>query len=419
MSTVKFAIRGANDPANIVVRITKSREEDFRRVTGLSVPRVAWSDKRNWFKSNARFSNSKEVESHLRGLEAFLYEEMNNSSSDGEKLSSGWLKQRIDRFNNQDATHEEDGLIEYMDYLIETLPSRVGSNGKVGIKHITIKKYTTVRNKISDFEKYTKKKYLLRDVDLVFRKDFVSFLKNEQGLNENTIGRCLSNVRSACRKAMEDGKKVDKCIAQGLFTSLSRKTSFVILSESEIKQIFEYPFQIGSYLDNARDWLVISTWTAARAGDLLNLNNDNIIEDGENLILEYVSSKTENKVTIPIHEQVKSILKKYDWSFPRPISMTNYNKYIKMVCREVGLDELVEGERKDPKTNRKISGRFPKYELVTSHIGRRSFATNLYGKMPTVYIMSATGHLTEKSFLKYIDKKSVDNKEAFLKVWGS
>ena len=39
---------------------------------------------------------------------------------------------------------------------------------------------------------------------------------------------------------------------------------------------------------------------------------------------------------------------------------------------------------------------------------RRSFASNLYGKVPTVIIMAITGHSTEKSFLTYIKKPQRD-----------
>ena len=51
---------------------------------------------------------------------------------------------------------------------------------------------------------------------------------------------------------------------------------------------------------------------------------------------------------------------------------------------------------------------YSKNELVTSHIGRRSFATNNYGKIPTPLLMSATGHTTEKMFLEYIGKTETD-----------
>lgn len=45
---------------------------------------------------------------------------------------------------------------------------------------------------------------------------------------------------------------------------------------------------------------------------------------------------------------------------------------------------------------------YKKHELVRSHICKRSFATNLYGKIDTLTIMKITGHKTEAQFLSYI-----------------
>ena len=57
---------------------------------------------------------------------------------------------------------------------------------------------------------------------------------------------------------------------------------------------------------------------------------------------------------------------------------------------------------------RKESGIYPKYELITSQVGRRSFATNNYGKIPTPLLMNVTGHSTETMFLEYIGKTATD-----------
>jgi integrase len=57
---------------------------------------------------------------------------------------------------------------------------------------------------------------------------------------------------------------------------------------------------------------------------------------------------------------------------------------------------------------RKKTDIFKKWELVSSHIGRRSFATNLYGKIPTTYLIYVTGHSTETMFLTYIGKSNKD-----------
>jgi hypothetical protein len=50
-----------------------------------------------------------------------------------------------------------------------------------------------------------------------------------------------------------------------------------------------------------------------------------------------------------------------------------------------------------------------KWETITSHIGRRSFATNFYGKIPTPLLLHATGHSTEEVFLKYINSNDNEN----------
>ena len=54
-----------------------------------------------------------------------------------------------------------------------------------------------------------------------------------------------------------------------------------------------------------------------------------------------------------------------------------------------------------------------KYKQFSSHIGRRSFATNMYVKgVSAFWIMNVTGHLTESSFLGYIDQsRAIDKVE--------
>ena len=115
---------------------------------------------------------------------------------------------------------------------------------------------------------------------------------------------------------------------------------------------------------------------------------------------------------------------------PHKISTQKYNDYIKLICKEVGLNEMIEGAKsvdvnnkdktkpKKPKIFRKEKSIYKKWELVSTHIGRRSFATNHYGKLPTPVLMSATGHTTEKMFLNYIGKSSIDNAEILRTYWN-
>ncbi|AWV96777.1 hypothetical protein DJ013_00640 [Arcticibacterium luteifluviistationis] len=63
---------------------------------------------------------------------------------------------------------------------------------------------------------------------------------------------------------------------------------------------------------------------------------------------------------------------------------------------------MKEDSLNNPETNRKTEGIYPKWKLISTHIGRRSLATNLYGKYATPLIVAMTGHAREVTFLQYI-----------------
>ena len=53
------------------------------------------------------------------------------------------------------------------------------------------------------------------------------------------------------------------------------------------------------------------------------------------------------------------------------------------------------------KSGKEISVKRKKFEMITSHTARRSFATNMYHRgISPVMIMSITGHKKESTFLK-------------------
>ena len=98
---------------------------------------------------------------------------------------------------------------------------------------------------------------------------------------------------------------------------------------------------------------------------------------------------------------VREILNKYQGSAPRLLSNQRFNEYIKEVARIAGIDQIE--AKRETIGGKEIATKRPKYELITSHAGRRSFATNMYlAGLPSITIMAITGHKTEKSFMKYL-----------------
>jgi len=121
------------------------------------------------------------------------------------------------------------------------------------------------------------------------------------------------------------------------------------------------------------------------------------------------TQKTKHTVTIPIHPTVRAILEKYNYELPPAISNQKFNKYIREVAEAAKINEPF--TKHITKGGKSLSIPMKKYEAVSSHVARRSFATNAYKrKIEPLLIMAITGHKTETEFLKYI--KVTDEEKA-------
>lgn len=425
MATFKYITKGLNNPTNIYIRFRHGRKIDITKTTSLLINPKFWNIAKGCIKQVAEFEEKLNFQTQLNDLENNIINGFNTDYSNGIPINSVWLENKIFSFLNQKNETELILFKDYAEFYLKNLPNKIKKNGETGVSNATIKKFKTIVNKIGDFEKIYNKRFKLTDIDLKFHKEFIYYFHNVQKLNFNTTGKYLMFIKSIVLDAKKNGYPFSPDIEKEEFRATKEKTSFITLSENEIDLIFDKDFSNSPSLDNARNWLIIGVWTGARSGDLLSFTDKKIKND----FIEYVSEKTNQKIVLPLHWQVKAIIEKCN-GLPYKISTQKYNDYIKLVCNEVGLNELVEGSKsidinnkdktkpKKPKIFRKENGIYKKWELVSTHIGRRSFATNHYGKLPTPVLMSATGHTTEKMFLAYIGKSSIDNAEILRSYWN-
>ena len=118
------------------------------------------------------------------------------------------------------------------------------------------------------------------------------------------------------------------------------------------------------------------------------------------MYIDILQQKTKKAVAVGVSDPL--VIKLLENEFPRKVSQVVFNKQIKELCRMAGIDKLVSGFKNNPKTRRKEIINAPKYEFVTSHIMRRSFASNYYGKIETPLLMNINGHSKGSKFLTYI-----------------
>lgn len=416
MASLKYFIKGTGNPTTIYLRFTHGRKFDFKRSTSLLINPKYWNVKKGTVKQVAEFKDKKNLQNDLNDLNNHILNSFNDDYASGKIINSDWLNTSIDSFFNQLADTDYNYFVDYANFFKENLRSKVQRNGNTGVTNSTILRYDTIINKVLSFEKFKKKRLTFDNINFAFYNDFKNYLITNENLNLNTTGRYINYVKTICMDAKKYGIKISPDIENGTFLPPSENVTFVTLSENEINKIFEYNFSSSPYLDNARNWLIIGVWTGARVSDLLRFRDNNI----KNGFIEYTAKKTGQKIVLPLHPQVVKILANLNGKFPRSISSQRFNDYIKDVCKKVGITETVKGSKRTEikeKVWRKVKGEYPKWELVSSHICRRSFATNHYGKLPTPVLMAITGHKTEKMFLNYIGKTAKDNAEVLNNFW--
>jgi integrase len=172
-----------------------------------------------------------------------------------------------------------------------------------------------------------------------------------------------------------------------------------ILNPSEIKALKGLKQVPEEYKDSYK-WLLIGLCIGQRVSDLLKLTPSNLRKAPTGLYIDILQQKTKKAVTVGVADTL--VIELLENEFPRKVSQVVFNKQIKALCRMAGIEDLVPGFKNNPKTRRKEVVSAPKYEFVTSHIMRRSFASNYYGEIETPLLMNITGHSKESTFLTYI-----------------
>jgi hypothetical protein len=413
MANLRFRIRGISENAPIYVRFTGSRSNRIELKTGYFCNPKYFNNETGKVRNVADFQEKEILRANLLDLENAITKTFNTTAS----YTKEWLQKEIDRHHG--LLVEEKKTFTFIEiYEIFMDYKRFGTDEKV--EESTLKSYNASLSRIKEFHKYKHYEYLIGEIGSDYISAFAQWAVSVARYESATYKKSITHIKTICTYAKNNKRlKVDETIfIRQPKTKLKNKSKDVKNQVLTIEEIYRIKaFNGAPYLENARDWLLISCWAGCRISDLMELTTDKIVMTiNKERALHYTQTKTGHDVEAPIHPHVEEILLKNN-GFPRPISHPKYNKYIKELCKQIGINEMVEGSKMCPKTNRKIVGQFPKYELISSHIGRRSFATNHYGKFSNQQIMKVTGHHTETQLLEYVCKMDTKHVTDFGVYW--
>jgi len=412
MPTVAFEINVLkNKRYAIHVRLSDGVGRVFRRKTGLTISKSNWDVKNELPKTNDELEKRKR--NKLIELREVIYNEYDLALLDQKEITKAWLDEVVDDFFGMRKTTDDDRLLTYLDHYIESILPYKPQKGKMkGVSKRTIQKYNTLKEKITGFEKHTGQSYYIKDVSPKFGIEFDKYLTEQEKLGPATTGGYIAALKTMCMYAGDKDEKKNHPKVRNIGVYSGERKIKTILSLEELK-IIKSCDKLDDFQKVARDWLLIGCNTAQRVSDLLGLTKENVKIVSGSEVIDMSNQKTGKELYIPLFDEVKEVLAKYDGDFPPKISDQHFNRQIKKVAELSGLTIIEYGELNNPKTNRKEKGEYPKWKLVSSHIMRRSFATNYYGKYPTPLLMQITKHSTERQFLEYIHKDAIDHVKQF------
>lgn len=406
MATIKYFLQKESEDSQIYLRFSNGRNNVFKKKTGFVVNSKHW-DIEKGFPKNMNTAEIKNLKGSLDKLKSYISErKINEALEDGEVIDSNWIEKQINECFGRvvlNDTNDKNLLLNHLQQIIDNADTKAVRNNEIGLSKSTIKNYSLFKKVLIEYEKKIKSKILFRNIDTAFTENFKKWLLKEKGYTQNYTGKQIELLKTVCIDALKNNIKVTEHSTKLKSFKESEKDKIIhTLSFSELEKIrnTEMPSET---LENVRKWILIGCFIGQRGSDLLNITQNNIRFGQKGLYIDLIQQKTNENVTVGVlQDYIVEIITK---DFPKKISHQRFNKYIKQVCEIAKINEFVTGTLINPETNRRETKKLPKWNFITSHSLRRSFATNFYKKMPTPILIKITGHSKESMFLKYINQR--------------
>lgn len=398
---INFQVR--ND--RIIVRY-KQRGADIQISTGIKLKKEYWNKQTQQVKNVISITNRVEINNYLiqtkERFQRFYLEKVPST------------KEHVKDLIRQALKSEKENQVDLISFAFDySKVQKRKTNPKTGkpLAKSTISKFNLLAEHLKGFKVYSNKPLDFEDINVEFYYDFLEYLKVKHKYSPNSLGKYIQALKTLMNEAVSQKLTDNFAFKSGHFKRIAVDAENIYLSDKEVKKILMLDLSHLPHLERSRDIFIVGCYTGLRYQDVININRGCLSGN----YLNIVQAKTGDRVTIPLLSQVQAILRKYNFEFK---SNAKINKQLKEVCKMAKINEVI--RRKSYVDGILVDQEFKKYQLVSSHTARRSFATNSYQKgIPTASIMKITGHRTEKSFYKYIKLDNKEHADLLFKAWES
>jgi integrase len=396
------------------------KKQKFVYSTGFKVVPSHWNANEQRVKNVLAAHDSQTINNYLNALSVALNTLFVEMAAKRQVVTPQYLKEYLDEYHNKNTTIDEP--MTFLRFISEHIQrcedkNNVATNQKIRVETIGI--YRTTLKCLQDYNKRVAVDF--HTVTQSFYEKFTKHLE-DKGLKVNTVGKYIKTLKAFIRAADEMGYPVVQDYKNRAFKVQREDVTNIYLTEKELNILYDMDLSQNPRLHKVRDLFLVGCYTGLRFSDFTNIKAQNIsaeidTETGEAYhVIKIETKKTGAVVTIPIHETLTNIIKRNGGAIPKNISNQKMNDYLKELCQLAGFTNAYEiGETK---AGVRIQKTMLKYEMVSTHTARRSFATNQYkAGIPTITIRQITGHKTETAFLKYIKVTGDEHAQIMRTYW--
>ena len=267
--------------------------------------------------------------------------------------------------------------------------------------HSTFEKFAAVKKHLTDFNP----EISFEIFDEVGLNEYIVFLRDVKDLRNSTIGKQLGFLKWFLRWSFKKGYNKNNSFITFMPKLKNTPKKVIFLTWNELNQLRDYKIpQTKQYLERVRDVFLFCCFTGLRYSDVFNLKRSDIKDNH----IEVTTIKTSDNLIIELNNHSKAILEKYkDIAFEENkalpvISNQRMNDYLKELSEMANINEPI--RETYFKGTHRVDEVTPKYALLGTHAGRRTFICNALslGISPQI-VMKWTGHSDYKAMKPYID----------------
>jgi integrase len=420
MISIKYSLRDKKAKRKSAIRTSISF--DGKRILfcpGYSIVPEYWDSKSGLPKSVRGSMEIKSITTNLKELDVKIRHLFDDLTQNGKQnVCPEIFKQKVLNLVKPEKYTSEvlnkTTLLDFMDLFIKDSENGVRlKDNEYQIEENSIKPYRTTRLHIKEFQEKVGKTFLLSDLNQELHDQFSNYLIIDLDLSKNSHSKYIMVLSLVTKYAVKKKLLPSSILSEIEFNTSREDTDNIYLNESEIQLLMDLTDFKNKGEEVVRDLFVLGCYTGLRFSNYSKLNLD-YLNDG---LLSTFQIKTKKKVTIPIHQNVKEIINKYNGVLPICPTNQEFNRTLKDLGQRI--PELNVPFSKQITRGRKITvEETMKWEKLMTHTARRSFCTNMYLMgVPVLTIMAISGHKTEKSFRAYIKATGEEHAQIMQKFW--